>query len=48
MAQLESALGSGIIFDTEGDRKDLHPHPAIEGLLRVLNFKPARKNAARS
>jgi len=40
--RLESILGSGVIFDLN-DPKDLHPHPAIEGLLRILIFKPATK-----
>ncbi|MCM8782215.1 MAG: hypothetical protein NC828_04125 [Candidatus Omnitrophica bacterium] len=45
--RLESILGSGVIFDLD-EPKDLHPHPAIEGLLRVLNFKPAKQNENRS
>lgn len=44
MDRLETILGSGVIFDLEEDKRKLHPHPAIEGLLRTINFKPgARK-----
>jgi hypothetical protein len=43
MGRLEDTLGSGIMFDLETHRKDLHPHPAIEGLLRVINFRPAKR-----
>ncbi|MEW6008237.1 MAG: hypothetical protein AB1629_01195 [Candidatus Omnitrophota bacterium] len=40
MDRLETILGAGIIFDLKDDKKNLHPHPAIEGLLRTINFKP--------
>jgi hypothetical protein len=46
MDRLESILGSGVIFDIEADKKDLHPHPAIEGLLKTLKFKPGARNAS--
>lgn len=48
MAKLEDALGIGITFDLGDDKKDVHPHPAIENLLKTINFKPAGKNANRS
>ncbi|KPK42930.1 MAG: hypothetical protein AMJ78_00795 [Omnitrophica WOR_2 bacterium SM23_29] len=40
MDRLETILGSGIIFDLKDDKKSLHPHPAIEDLLKTINFKP--------
>jgi hypothetical protein len=43
MGRLEDTLGSGIMFDLEGGKKDIHPHPAIEGLLKIINFRPARR-----
>ena len=48
MDRLETILGAGIIFDLKEDKKNLHPHPAIEGLLRTINFKPGVKNGNRS
>ena len=43
MGKLEDTLGSGIIFYPQEDSKELHSPPAIENLLRTLNFKPARR-----
>lgn len=43
--RLETILGSGVIFDLKEDNKKPHPHPAIEGLLRTLKFKPGARNA---
>lgn len=48
MDKLESILGAGIMFDLESHKNDLHPHPAIEKLLKTINFKPQKKNASRS
>jgi hypothetical protein len=48
MDKLEVITGSGIIFDLNDNNKNLHPHPAIEGLLKTLQFKPGTKNASRS
>jgi hypothetical protein len=42
MDRLETITGSGIIFDLKDDDKELHPHPAIEGLLKTISFKPGR------
>ena len=47
MDKLETILGAGIIFDIEADKKDLHPHPAIEDLLKTLKFKPGARSADR-
>jgi hypothetical protein len=44
MGRLEDTLGSGIIFDIESNKKDLHPHPAIENLLKTLHLKPGKMN----
>ena len=38
MGKLEDTLGSGIMFYPEDEVKKLHPHPAIEGLLRNFNL----------
>lgn len=43
MGRLEDTLGSGIIFDLHEEVKKLHPHPAIEGLLKVINFRPLKR-----
>jgi len=43
MGKLEDILDSGIMFYPEEKPDALHPHPAIENLLRTLNFKPARR-----
>ena len=41
MGKLEDILDSGIMFYPEDEVKKLHPHPAIEELLKVINFRPA-------
>jgi hypothetical protein len=43
MGKLEDTLGSGIMFDSRNETKKLHPHPAIEGLLKVINFRPLKR-----
>ena len=43
MDRLEATLGSRIIFDLKDDKKSLHPHPAIEDLLKNISFKPGVK-----
>ncbi len=48
MDKLEAITGSGVIFDLNDDNKNLHPHPAIEGLLKTLQFKPGARDAGRS
>lgn len=40
MARLETVTGAGVIVDLNGGSKNLHPHPAIEGLLKTVVFKP--------
>lgn len=40
MDRLEAITGSGVIFDLSDNNKNLHPHPAVEGLLKTIKFKP--------
>lgn len=42
--KLEALLGSGVMFSMEKEKKDLHPHPAVENLLRNINFIPRKKD----
>ncbi|MCD6579432.1 hypothetical protein J7L48_08135 [bacterium] len=43
MGRLEDTFGSGIMPDLESNKKEIHLHPAIEGLLKIINFKPASR-----
>ena|SRR3989338_9101960 len=42
MDRLESITGSGVVFDLNNGNKDLHPHPAIENLLKTIHLKPGK------
>lgn len=43
--RLETLTGYGVIFDIDSEKNDAYPHPAIEALLRVFQFKPGVRNA---
>lgn len=50
MDKLEGITGAGVVFDISEQRNQAHPHPAIENLLKVINFKPgatAKRNLKR-
>lgn len=37
---LESSLGCRVVFDSEEYVRQLHPNPAVDGLLKAIQFKP--------
>ena len=43
MGRLEDILGMGLVFDHDYNFDEVHPHPEIEQLLKIINFKPVRK-----
>ncbi len=42
LARLEVLTGLKVVFDSRIDKKDLQPHPAIEGLLEAILLKPEK------
>lgn len=43
LTKLGDIYGTDFIFDRFEDKDILHPHPAIEGLLKLLNLKSGAK-----